>query len=201
MRDPHTRALRLVVVVALAALAFAGCSDALDPVAHHGKESPRASAKTKGAKNTQGDGKGDGKAVTTHRTVRKRQTIPFRHLVRKTGRLEIGVRRVARPGHPGVRVRVVRVTTKNGRSTRRVVRTVVVRKPAPRITLVGTRVTAPGTAKVCDSNYAGRCVPFASDVDCAGGGGNGPAYVSGPVRVVGIDVYDLDADGDGIACD
>ena len=29
----------------------------------------------------------------------------------------------------------------------------------------------------------------------------GPAYVSGPVRVVGIDVYDMDADGDGVGCD
>jgi hypothetical protein len=44
-------------------------------------------------------------------------------------------------------------------------------------------------------------VPIASDVDCAGGSGDGPAYVSGPVRVDGYDVYDLDRDGDGIACD
>jgi hypothetical protein len=44
-------------------------------------------------------------------------------------------------------------------------------------------------------------VPIASDVDCAGGSGNGPAYVQGPVRVVGTDVYKLDADGDGIGCE
>jgi hypothetical protein len=44
-------------------------------------------------------------------------------------------------------------------------------------------------------------VPIASDVDCAGGSGNGPAYVQGPVRVVGRDIYGLDADGDGIGCD
>lgn len=53
----------------------------------------------------------------------------------------------------------------------------------------------------CHPNYEGACVPIASDVDCAGGSGNGPAYVRGPVRVVGPDVYDLDRDGDGIACD
>ena len=53
----------------------------------------------------------------------------------------------------------------------------------------------------CDSNYAGACVPIASDVDCAGGSGNGPRYVSGPVRVVGSDIYDLDRDGDGVGCD
>jgi hypothetical protein len=44
-------------------------------------------------------------------------------------------------------------------------------------------------------------VPIASDVDCAGGSGDGPAYVSGPVYVIGGDIYKLDRDGDGIACD
>ncbi|CAN5488818.1 hypothetical protein BH11ACT7_BH11ACT7_34050 [soil metagenome] len=52
----------------------------------------------------------------------------------------------------------------------------------------------------CDSNYSGPCVPIASDVDCAGGSGNGPAYVDGPVYVVGSDIYDLDRDGDGVGC-
>lgn len=56
-------------------------------------------------------------------------------------------------------------------------------------------------AEECDPNYDGACVPIASDVDCAGGSGNGPAYVSGPVYVVGADIYQLDRDGDGIACD
>jgi hypothetical protein len=40
-----------------------------------------------------------------------------------------------------------------------------------------------------------------SDVDCLGGGGNGPKYVQGPVYVVGIDIYELDRDGNGIGCD
>jgi hypothetical protein len=44
-------------------------------------------------------------------------------------------------------------------------------------------------------------VPTAADVDCAGGSGNGPAFVAGPVRVIGRDVYGLDADGDGIGCE
>lgn len=57
------------------------------------------------------------------------------------------------------------------------------------------------TAQACDPNYTGACVPIASDVDCAGGSGNGPAYVRGPVRVVGRDIYGLDRDGDGIGCD
>jgi hypothetical protein len=53
----------------------------------------------------------------------------------------------------------------------------------------------------CDPNYAGGCVPIASDVDCASGSGNGPAYVDGPVQVVGSDIYDLDRDHDGIGCE
>jgi len=44
-------------------------------------------------------------------------------------------------------------------------------------------------------------VPIDSDVDCAGGSGNGPSYVKGPVKVIGIDVYHLDADHDGIGCE
>jgi hypothetical protein len=51
----------------------------------------------------------------------------------------------------------------------------------------------------CHPSYD-PCVPFASDVDCAGGSGNGPAY-TGQVRVIGPDVYGLDNDGDGIGCE
>ena len=67
-------------------------------------------------------------------------------------------------------------------------------KPAPR-----TVQAAPKPSR-CDPNYSG-CVPIASDVDCKGGSGNGPAYVAGPVRVTGDDIYDLDRDGDGVACE
>jgi hypothetical protein len=56
-----------------------------------------------------------------------------------------------------------------------------------------------GGGSGCDPNYTG-CVPIASDVDCAGGSGNGPAY-TGYVRVIGSDIYDLDSDHDGEACE
>jgi hypothetical protein len=53
----------------------------------------------------------------------------------------------------------------------------------------------------CDPNYAGACLsPNSSDYDCAGGSGDGPDY-TGYVEVVGDDHYDLDRDGDGIACE
>jgi resuscitation-promoting factor RpfB len=73
---------------------------------------------------------------------------------------------------------------------------VVTKKPVTQVVHVGTKV-----AERCDPNYSGACVPIASDVDCAGGSGNGPAYVDGPVKVIGEDIYDLDRDGDGIGCD
>ena len=52
----------------------------------------------------------------------------------------------------------------------------------------------------CHPSYS-PCVPIASDVDCAGGSGDGPVYVRGPVKVIGPDVYRLDADHDGLGCE
>lgn len=56
------------------------------------------------------------------------------------------------------------------------------------------------TASKCDSNYSG-CVPIASDVDCKPGSGNGPKYFTGPAKVLGKDIYGLDRDKDGVACE
>jgi hypothetical protein len=69
-------------------------------------------------------------------------------------------------------------------------------KPAP----VPAPTPQPQASSNCDPNYSG-CVPIASDVDCAGGSGNGPAYVAGPIQVIGTDIYGLDRDGDGTACE
>ena len=58
------------------------------------------------------------------------------------------------------------------------------------------------SGKKCHPSYVGACLdPSVSDYDCAGGSGNGPGYVKGPIRVVGPDEYRLDGDGDGIACE
>jgi hypothetical protein len=62
--------------------------------------------------------------------------------------------------------------------------------------------TSAVTKRKCDPNYRGACLkPNVSDYDCAGGSGNGPYYVRGPIRVVGRDHYRLDADHDGIGCE
>jgi hypothetical protein len=53
------------------------------------------------------------------------------------------------------------------------------------------------TLAACDYN---PCLPPASDYDCSNGSGDGPAY-TGTVEVVGVDIYGLDDDGDGIGCD
>jgi hypothetical protein len=56
-------------------------------------------------------------------------------------------------------------------------------------------------AKRCHPSYKGACLdPRASDYDCKGGSGNGPKY-TGRVRVVGPDVFRLDADHDGWGCE
>lgn len=69
-----------------------------------------------------------------------------------------------------------------------------------RVAALSLSLAFPYAAKAdnCDPNYTGDCVPIASDVDCASGSGNGPAYVDGPVYVVGEDIYDLDRDNDGV---
>jgi hypothetical protein len=53
----------------------------------------------------------------------------------------------------------------------------------------------------CEPGYSVCLNPLLSDYDCAGGTGDGPAYVSGPVRVTGFDPFGLDADGNGIGCE
>jgi hypothetical protein len=82
-------------------------------------------------------------------------------------------------------------------------------KPTPKPTVAAayhTPTPIPATPAPanpsCYPNYSGACVPnvYPADVDCAGGSGNGPYYVQGPVQVIGADRYGLDSDHDGIAC-
>ncbi|MDQ1131183.1 G5 domain-containing protein [Microbacterium sp. SORGH_AS_0888] len=117
---------------------------------------------------------------------------------------------VTTPGVAGVRSKTFEVTRVDGVETSRtLVKDEVTTAPVTEVTAVGTYVAPPPEPEPdvaqagsgCDPNYADGCVPIASDVDCAGGSGNGPAYFSGTARVVGRDVYGLDRDGDGIACE
>ncbi len=135
-------------------------------------------------------------AVERH-TVTKTRKIPFATRRVSDPSLPKGTISVRTPGVPGVKIVTYKVTFTDGVQTdKRLIRKVTVKAPVTRVIAVGTR-----EKPQCDPNYSGACVPIASDVDCAGGSGNGPAYVQGPVRVVGRDIYGLDADGDGIGCD
>ncbi|TDC04899.1 hypothetical protein E1284_36210 [Actinomadura bangladeshensis] len=131
------------------------------------------------------------------RTVTETRKIPYKTRKVSDPALAAGKTKVRRRGVAGVRTLTYTVTYTGGTETsRKLVGAKVTRAPVARVIAVGTK-----RARSCDPNYSGACVPIASDVDCAGGSGNGPGYVSGPVRVVGSDIYDLDRDGDGIACD
>lgn len=92
------------------------------------------------------------------------------------------------PAAPPTTVRTVATTAPPNPTTR-------VTSPPP--TTAAT--SPPPPSSNCHPSYD-PCVPIASDVDCLGGSGNGPAY-TGPVRVIGPDVYDLDRDGDGYGCE
>ncbi|WP_350348913.1 G5 domain-containing protein [Agromyces sp. G08B096] len=120
--------------------------------------------------------------------------------------LDAGVTAVATTGVNGQKLTRIRVVTLDGSEiSREVIEEVITVEPVNEVIAVGSRLPPPPppppAAGGCDPNYEGACVPVASDVDCAGGSGNGPAYVDGPVSIVGYDVYDLDRDGDGVACD
>jgi hypothetical protein len=138
--------------------------------------------------------------AVTQKTVKVTKAIAYATKKVDDDTLAEGKTKVKTKGVAGVRTLTYQVTMTGGKETgRKLVSDVVTRKPVTKVVLVGTRSASSGGGN-CDPNYT-PCVPIASDVDCAGGSGNGPAYVQGPVTVVGSDIYDLDRDGDGTACD
>jgi resuscitation-promoting factor RpfB len=140
-----------------------------------------------------------GEPQVTTKMVSETKRIGYSTRIVKDAKLAKAVKKTRTTGVAGIRTLTYRVTYTDGVQTGRVlVKSVVTRAPVTKVVAVGTKTAAPSSR--CDSNYSG-CVPIASDVDCAGGSGNGPAYVSGPVRIIGTDIYDLDRDGDGVACD
>jgi hypothetical protein len=135
--------------------------------------------------------------VVDKRIITNRRATPFKTLRVNDSTLSKGTTRVRNPGARGMEILTYKVTFRNGIQTHKeLIRKVIIRTPVSRVIAVGIKET-----QRCDPNYSGACVPIASDVDCAGGSGNGPAYVQGPVQVVGTDIYGLDRDGDGIGCE
>lgn len=151
------------------------------------------------------------KPTVTTKTVTETQVIDFATTTVDDSSLASGTTSVVTTGVPGKRTITYKVTYTNGVETGRTVVSDTTVEPVTQVVANGTYVepAAPvpfvddggGGGGGCDPNYSGACVPIDSDVDCAGGSGNGPSYVSGPVYVTGSDIYDLDRDGDGVGCD
>jgi len=198
----------MVATAALVALVLAGCGDAGNRAATAADDEPAPAAAQQSADVDATPADGPATAATspdasaeprvTTKTITETKPIPYATRTVPDGSLAKGVTKTRTKGVAGLRTLTYQVTYTDGEQTsKKLIKSVVTRAAAPKVVAVGTK-TAPRND--CDPNYSG-CVPIASDVDCAGGSGNGPAYASGPVRVIGTDIYDLDRDGDGVACD
>lgn len=146
------------------------------------------------------------KPVITTKTETEDTTIAYQSQTQSDASLDKGTTVTVIKGVDGIKTITYKVTFTDGKETgREQVSEEITKEPVTEVIHTGTKVAvqapAPAPASNCDPNYSGACVPIASDVDCAGGSGNGPAYVAGPVRVIGTDIYGLDRDGDGIGCE
>lgn len=81
--------------------------------------------------------------------------------------------------------------------------TTTVAAAAPPATTVTTAPPAPQDPARCHPSYRGTCIPpTVPDADCFGVGGDGPWLVRDyDVQVVGPDVFKLDVDYNGVACE
>ena len=79
---------------------------------------------------------------------------------------------------------------------------VVAKAPPPPPTTAPPPPPSTAPSRDCDPSYPDVCLdPDAVDYDCAGGSGDGPEYVEGPIRVRPPDPLDLDREGDGVGCE
>jgi hypothetical protein len=140
-----------------------------------------------------------------HQTITTTEAVPFEITDIDDAALAKGTTQVKTEGVDGVKTKTWDVTLTDGAETARTfVSEAITVSPITKVIAHGTYLAPPKPAPVvgnCDSNYSGACVPIASDVDCGGGSGNGPAYLYGTATVVGYDIYGLDRDGDGLACE
>jgi hypothetical protein len=145
--------------------------------------------------------------VTTTREEIVTEAIAFDQTTLEDANLPRGQTVISVGGQAGQRTLTYVITVVDGVETGRELKSdVVTVAPVTEVTAIGTydapvAAPAPPAASGCDSNYADACVPIASDVDCAWGTGDGPAYFDGVARVVGSDVYGLDRNNDGWACE
>ncbi|TAH31686.1 hypothetical protein EYC59_06485 [Candidatus Saccharibacteria bacterium] len=147
--------------------------------------------------------------VVTTKEETETEPVPFASTTVNSAALAKGTTKVTTVGVDGVTTLTYKITYTDDKPTKKeLVSKIITTPPINQVTTVGTYVApaptpapTPVASSSCDPNYSGACVPIASDVDCAGGSGNGPAYVQGPVRVIGSDIYGLDRDHNGIGCE
>jgi hypothetical protein len=196
-----------VVVFGVAPAVWAGSSGSVDAAAPPTTTATEAADATSAPSATPSP-----TPVTVVKREQSRRALPFTTRTVDDASRAAGTRAVTQAGVAGQEVTTTEVTFVDGVETsRRVVSVVAATRPVDEVVSLGSKQPDPAPAPAapappapaggCDPNYSGACVPIASDVDCAGGGGNGPAYVQGPVTVVGTDIYHLDRDGDGVGCE
>ncbi|MEU4569373.1 G5 domain-containing protein [Micromonospora sp. NPDC023956] len=157
-------------------------------------DDPEAAPPSTGPATTGNPSPGSSGEVQT-KQVTETARIPFPVEIVDDPALPEGQQAIRIRGVVGVKTLTYEVTYVGDEPTdKRLLRSVVSRAPVTQLVAVGTAATA-----ACDPNYSG-CVPVAEDVDCAGRG-DGPAWITGTVKVTGSDVYRLDRDRNGIACD
>jgi len=183
-----------VLVSVFAVFAISGVASAIN-------NSPTVQPNTKQTPSQ--ESKVDASPSITYKETEETQTIAFDKTSKDDGALTKGATSITTAGVDGVKTITYKLTLTDGVETNKeIVNETVTKTPVAEVTSIGTYV-APVAKKVtskCDPNYSG-CVPIASDVDCGGGSGNGPEYLYGTASVIGSDIYGLDRDGDGIACE
>lgn len=141
--------------------------------------------------------------VITTKVETETQPIEFSKKTIEDDSITKGTTTIRTAGVVGVKTITHTITLTDGVETDRKTAEAITTAPIDEVTIIGTYVAPapiPKASSTCDPNYSG-CVPIASDVDCSGGSGNGPAYAYGPVNVIGIDIYGLDGDDDGVGCE
>lgn len=224
INNPISRRAILLVGVASIFVAFVGFGSVLaatEPASvkqarleREAAEAKAEQAASEAARKAEEDGQRQREAEEAKKPVVKTETkteaVAFKTTTREDNTLAKGQTRIETNGVNGERTITYDVTYVEGKETeRKAVKNEITKSPVNEVKVIGTYVyVAPAPAYTppaqtrsnCDPNYSG-CVPIASDVDCAGGSGNGPAYVAGPIRVIGSDIYGLDRDGNGWGCE
>ncbi|HSD55870.1 MAG TPA: G5 domain-containing protein [Candidatus Saccharimonadales bacterium] len=193
---PRTQKAFLGIGALVVLLGIIGVNSSPPEANEQAASSSKNSAQVKGDA-TKKDSDNKQGAPTEYRFVDQTIAMPYSSTTKIDASLPKGQRSTT-PGVIGEKVITFKVAYVDGKETGRTIdHEKVTKKPVNEVTLVGSKAAEEAS---CNTNYAG-CVPNASDVDCAASDEDGPVYVGGPIKITGTDVYKLDHDNDGVACE